>query len=78
MGLRLKCPGCQAKNPLSLRVCPACGRALDNLPPEQRVYVIEPLGSATPPSSPPKAAPASAGEPARAAKKAKGPKKKKA
>lgn len=78
MGLRLKCPGCQAKNPLSLRVCPACGRDLDNLPPEQRVYVIEPLGSATPPSSPPKAAPASAGGPAKAAKKAKGPKKKKA
>jgi hypothetical protein len=57
MGLRLKCPGCNAKNPLSLRVCPACGRSLDNLAPEQRVYVIEPLGAATPPSPTPKAAP---------------------
>ena len=40
MGLWLKCPGCQSKNPLSLRVCPKCGRSLDNLPRELRVYVI--------------------------------------
>jgi hypothetical protein len=54
MGFWLKCPGCQAKNPLSLRVCPHCGRSLDNLPPDQRVYVVEPPGAATPePSSPP-------------------------
>jgi len=60
MGLRLKCPGCQATNPLSLRVCPVCGHSLDNLPPEQRVYVIEPLGAPSPKSSspPPKTAPA--------------------
>jgi hypothetical protein len=83
MGLRLKCPGCQATNPLSLRVCPVCGRSLDNLPPEQRVYVIEPPGASAPqPSAPPalpKAAPppAPAAEPAQAAKKPKGPRKKK-
>ena len=81
MGLRLKCPGCNATNPLSLRVCPACGRSLDNLPPEQRVYVIEPLGAAPKkPFSPPAAAVASAsGEaPPPAAQKPKRPRKKKA
>jgi hypothetical protein len=81
MGLRLKCPGCKAKNPLSLRVCPACGRSLDNLPPEQRVYVIEPLGAAPAKPSPPPAAAvasASAEAPPQAAKKPKRPRKKKA
>ncbi len=53
MGLRLKCPGCQVANPLSLRVCPKCGRSLDNLPPELRVYVIGP-----PEAAPAQAAPA--------------------
>ena len=88
MGLRLKCPGCQAKNPLSLRVCPVCGHSLDNLPPKQRVYVLEPFGAPMPPSTPasvpsPKAAlPApgaapSAQTPAKAAKKPKRPGKKK-
>jgi hypothetical protein len=87
MGLRLKCPGCQATNPLSLRVCPVCGRSLDNLPPEQRVYVIEPLGTPSPkPSSPspktasakPKAAaaPPSAEAPPKAARKPPRPRKK--
>ena len=85
MGLRLKCPGCQATNPLSLRVCPVCGHSLDNLPPEQRVYVIEPLGAPSPkPSSPapktapakPKAAPPSAEAPPKAAKKPPRPRKK--
>jgi hypothetical protein len=50
MGLWLKCPGCQAQNPLSLRVCPYCGRGLDKLPAAQRVYVIGPA-----PAPPPKA-----------------------
>jgi hypothetical protein len=85
MGLRLKCPGCQATNPLSLRVCPVCGHSLDNLPPEQRVYVIEPLGAPSPkPSSPspktapakPKAAAPSAEAPPKAAKKPTRPRKK--
>jgi hypothetical protein len=82
MGLRLKCPGCNATNPISLRVCPACGRSLDNLPPEQRVYVIEPLGAAAGKPSPPPSAPAAklaaAAAPAPAAKKPRAPRKKKA
>ncbi len=48
MGLWLKCPGCQSNNPLSLRVCPKCGRSLDNLPRQERVYVIGPLATAAP------------------------------
>ena len=48
MGLWLKCPGCQSKNPLSLRVCPKCGQSLDNLPSEVRVYVIGPAEAAAP------------------------------
>jgi len=85
MGLRLKCPGCRATNPLYLRVCPVCGHSLDNLPPEQRVYVIEPLGAPSPkPSSPspktapakPKAAAPSAEAPPKAAKKPTRPRKK--
>jgi hypothetical protein len=86
MGLRLKCPGCQATNPLSLRVCPVCGRSLDNLPPEQRVYVIEPLGAPSPklsspppktaPAKPKAAAPRSAQAPPKAAKKPTRPRKK--
>ena len=52
MGLWLKCPGCQIKNPLSLRVCPKCGRSLDNLPRELRVYVIGPAEAAVPEAPP--------------------------
>ncbi len=48
MGLWLKCPGCQSKNPLSLRVCPKCGQSLDNLPAEVRVDVIGPAEAAAP------------------------------
>jgi hypothetical protein len=42
MGLWLKCPGCQAQNPLPIKVCPHCGQALDKLPAAQRVYVMGP------------------------------------
>lgn len=52
MGLWLKCPGCQASNPLSLKVCPACGQDLDKLSTDQRVYVIGPK-AAPPAVSPP-------------------------
>ncbi len=52
MGLWLQCPGCQTKNPLSLRVCPVCGRSLDNLPPELRVYVIGPAETPPPARAP--------------------------
>jgi hypothetical protein len=46
MGLWLKCPKCQTKNPLYLEVCTKCGRSLENLPPEQRIYVV--LGAEAP------------------------------
>jgi hypothetical protein len=55
MGLWLKCPGCQASNPLSLKVCPQCGQALDKLPAAKRVYVIGPA-AASPALSPAPAA----------------------
>jgi hypothetical protein len=42
MGLWLKCPGCQAQNPLPIKVCPHCGQALDKLSAAQRVYVMGP------------------------------------
>jgi hypothetical protein len=82
MGLWLKCPGCQAKMPLSSRVCAACGRSLVNLPPEQRVYVLGPPEAPTgQPSAPAPAVPQEASVPAaappKAAKKPKRPGKKK-
>jgi len=75
MGLWLKCPGCQGKIPLYLPVCPSCGQSLDNLPPKQRVYVVEPGQPSAPaaPASPPSPAKAAA----KAEKKPKGPKTKK-
>jgi hypothetical protein len=63
MGLWLKCPGCQASNPLSLKVCPHCGRDLDKLSAKQRVYVIGPA------TAPPAPSPASAKAVAPAASK---------
>jgi hypothetical protein len=50
MGLWLKCPGCQASNPLSLKVCPNCGQDLDKLSTDQRVYVIGPKAAPPAPS----------------------------
>jgi hypothetical protein len=88
MGLWLKCPGCQASNPLSLKVCPHCGQALDKLPAAQRVYVIgaEPAAPAPPPAPAEGDAPAASASPAapkpekaaaaKPAKKPKGTKKK--
>ncbi len=70
MGLWLKCPGCQASNPLSLKVCPHCGRDLDKLPAAKRVYVIGP--AAAPPPAP-SAAPAPASPAPKAAGKAAAP-----
>jgi hypothetical protein len=52
MGLWLKCPGCQAPNLLSLKVCPQCGQDLDKLPAVQRVYVIGPAAAPPPEPSP--------------------------
>ena len=85
MGLWLKCPGCNVTNPLSLRVCPKCGRSLDNLSPAERVYVIgpaiEPAPAAHPATRPASAVPvateAPAPKPAKPAKQPKKPRKKK-
>jgi hypothetical protein len=79
MRLWLKCPDCQAKNLLTAQVCAACGGGLVKLPPEKRVYILEPAGM--PPSPPPEAPEPEAAppEPAAGAKKAraaKPPKKK--
>jgi len=60
MGLWLKCPGCQAQNPLSLRVCPHCGQDLNNLPAAQRVYVMGPAAAAPPAADPAKSKPPAA------------------
>jgi hypothetical protein len=65
MGLWLKCPGCNITNPLSLRVCPKCGRSLDNLSSAERVYVIGPAAEPAPTAKPALAAePAPSAHPA--------------
>jgi hypothetical protein len=64
MGLWLKCPGCQAQNPLPLRSCPHCGQDLSKLSAAQRVYVMGP--AAAPPSA---AVPAKSKPPAEAVAK---------
>jgi len=64
MALWLKCPGCQAQNPLSLKICPHCGHDLDKLPAAQRVYVIGPA------AAPPEPAPETTPEEANAATQA--------
>jgi hypothetical protein len=78
MGLWLKCPSCQTRNLLGARICSSCGSSLENLPPDKRVYILEPPGSPAPkpaPSRPPAVAPAEAAAAApAAAKKARGPK----
>lgn len=62
MGLWLKCPGCQAQNPLLLRSCTHCGQDLSKLPAAQRVYVMGPAAA-----PPPAAVPAESNPPAEAA-----------
>ena len=52
MGLWLKCPGCQAQNPLPLRSCPRCGQDLSKLPAAQRVYIMGPAAAPVPAASP--------------------------
>jgi hypothetical protein len=80
MGLWLKCPGCQASNPLFLKGCPHCGQDLSKLPAAQRVYVIGPAAAPSSATSPgktpavPKAEKAAVA--AKPAKKPKGTKKK--
>jgi len=66
MGLWLKCPKCQAANPLDLKSCQECNASLENLPAAKRVYI---LGDAAP-AAPKKAAPKAAAPKAAPAKKA--------
>jgi hypothetical protein len=54
MGLWLKCPKCQASNPLTLKACASCGASLENLSAKNRVYVLTPAGA--PPPAPAAAA----------------------
>ena len=53
MGLWLKCPKCQAANPLDLKSCQECNASLENLPAAKRVYI---LGNAAPAAPKAKAA----------------------
>jgi hypothetical protein len=77
MGLWLKCPKCQASNPLSLKACASCGASLENLSQNKRVYMLTPPGSA-PPEPEAKAKPPKPKAPAKpAAPKAKATKTKK-
>ena len=52
MGLWLKCPGCQSNLPLDLKVCPQCARSLDDLPQQERIYVIGATATAAPKAKP--------------------------
>jgi hypothetical protein len=65
MGLWLKCPKCEAANPLDVKACLECNASLENLPTAKRVYI---LGDAAP-AVPKKAAPKKAA-PKKAAPKA--------
>lgn len=47
MGLWLKCPVCNVRNSVSMKVCAWCGASLENLPPEKRIYILDSAGSAT-------------------------------
>lgn len=70
MGLWLKCPKCQAANPLDLKTCTACNASLENLPADQRVYILGDAAPAAPKAAPPKkAAPAKKAAPKAAAPK---------
>lgn len=67
MGLWLKCPKCQAANPLSLKACAACSASLDKLPEKQRIYMLTPAGAPPPqPKAAPEPAKKVAKEPAKA------------
>lgn len=57
MGLWLKCPECQASNPLSQKACISCGASLQNLPVNKRIYVLTPVGSPPPAPAPASAVP---------------------
>jgi hypothetical protein len=56
MGLWLKCPKCQAANPLDLKSCQECNASLENLPAAKRVYILGDAAPAAPKAKVPKAA----------------------
>lgn len=58
MGLWLKCPQCQAANPLTNKTCLACDASLVNLPAAKRVYILGEAVPAAPPAAAPPTAPA--------------------
>lgn len=64
MGLWLKCPKCQAANPLDLKLCMECNASLENLPAAKRVYILGKAVPAAPKAAAPPAAPAAPKEPA--------------
>ncbi len=64
MGLWLKCPKCQAANPLDLKLCMECNASLENLPAAERVYILGKAVPAAPKAAAPPAAPAAPKEPA--------------
>jgi hypothetical protein len=56
MGLWLKCPKCQAANPLDVQACTACNASLENLPTAERVYLLGNAAPAAPKAAAPKEA----------------------
>jgi hypothetical protein len=70
MGLWLKCPQCQAANPLENTSCLACDASLANLPAAQRVYILGNAVPAVPKAAAPPAAPAAPAAPATASPEA--------
>jgi len=73
MGLWLKCPKCQAANPLDLKSCQECNASLENLPAAERVYILGNAAPAAPKAKVSKAAApkAASAAPKKAAAKAK-------
>jgi hypothetical protein len=71
MGLWLKCPQCQAANPLENTSCLACDASLANLPAAQRVYILGDAVPAAPPKAAQPAAPVAEAAPAAASPEAK-------
>lgn len=73
MGLWLKCPQCQAANPLENTSCLACDASLANLPAAQRVYILGKAVPAAPKTAAPPATPAAPAAPAAASPEAGAP-----
>jgi hypothetical protein len=74
MGLWLKCPQCQTANPLDLASCAKCNAPLDNLPADQRVYILAQAAPAAPPATAEAAPPEGTAAASSAPKRAKGAK----